>query len=79
MFDQILSLLNKSSTGFDCIQDGEQLEIRVRGKTWSPILISKVTYDCYRISWGGIVYPRVDADNGFKRVLRLCETITSGI
>lgn len=79
MYDQLLSFLNKPHTSFDYVQDGERMEIWVRGKDWFPILISKVAHDCYRISWGGIIYPRLNTDNGFKRVLRLCQTITAGI
>lgn len=79
MYEQLLSYLKKSNGSFDYMQEGERMEIRVRGKDWSPIRISKVAYDCYCISWAGVVYPHVNTETGFKRIRRLCQTITAGV
>lgn len=77
MYDQLLLFLDKSSACFDYVQDGGRMEIWVRDKEWFPILISKVTCDYYRISWNGIVYRKVNTDEGLKFAIRLCQTIAS--
>jgi len=79
MYNQLMSFLGASNSYFTYVQDGERMEIWVRGKDWFPILISKVKDDRYRITWGGIVYRDVNTDKGLKHVLRICQTISSDI